>query len=198
MKLKKLKLSFIGLCIAYWLPFAVIWFQYPAHKTLDSLPSSESVIVFGTLVRNGVVSPLLKERLDASIAIYLNHKAKNIVVSNRKKASHVMQQYLLNNNIPGKDIVLDITAEKTPDTCHYEKQQHPKQRKLIFISQGYHLYRIQYQCKKIGVIAAAYPAEKIRKKRPSTLSSFNVFSVRFKRYFREAGLTWLALLNIYK
>ena len=184
--------------ILYWLPFLFISLKSNPQKKLQALPLSDAVIVFGTLGRNGIVSPLLKERLDAGIAIYIKGKAYQIVVSNRKKASMVMQKYLLENGIPPSDIVLDITAEKTPDTCRYEKKTYPKPRKLIFVSQGYHLTRIRYQCEKLDVTATNFPAENIREHRASLFSSFSVFTIRTKRYFREAGLTWLAFLSIYK
>ncbi|MEA2029845.1 MAG: hypothetical protein U9N49_12855 [Campylobacterota bacterium] len=53
----------------YWLPFMVILIEYRPYKSIKALPLSDAVIVFGTLVRDKKVSPLLQERLDASIAI---------------------------------------------------------------------------------------------------------------------------------
>lgn len=200
--IKKQKTIMLFLFILYWLPFLFISSSYKSQfypqKKIQALPLSDAVIIFGTLVRDGTVSPLLKERLDAGIAIYIKGKAYQIVVSNRKKATIVMQRYLLEKGIPASAIVLDTTAEKTPDTCRYEKKIYPKPRKLIFVSQGYHLARIRYQCKKLDVSAVSFPAENIREHRASLFSSFNVFTIRTKRYFREAGLTWLAFLRVYK
>lgn len=161
------------------------------------LPTYDAVIVFGTLVRNKKVSALLKERLDAGIAIFKAHKAKKIVVSNVSRASKVMRQYLIRKGIPSKKIELDISAEKTPDTCRYEKKTFSQKRKLIFVSQGYHLARISYQCNKLGIKGATFAAENIRTNRASIFSSWEVFSIRIGRYFREAGLTWLAFLGVY-
>ncbi|HIP94545.1 MAG TPA: YdcF family protein, partial [Leucothrix sp.] len=195
--MKVLKIVLI-LLIIYWLPFLSISVKSHPQKNIERLPVADTVIVFGTLVRNANVSALLKERLDASIAIYNAQKAKQIVVSNMASASATMRRYLIANGIPPKDIASDISAEKTPDTCRYEKRMYPQQRKLIFVSQGYHLPRISYQCNKLGVLATTFPAESINKYRASLFSSWEVFMIRVKRYFREAGLTWLALLNIYR
>lgn len=197
MKKKTTKIILVLLLI-YWLPFLAIWFTYQPYASIEKLPTSDAVIIFGTLVRDNKVSPLLKERLDAGAAIYISGKALHVIVSNRKKASLIMQQYLIENGIPPSAIVLDTTAEKTPDTCRYEKKTHPKLRKLIFVSQGYHLARIRYQCKKIGITAITFPAENVREYRASFFSSFNVFNIRSQRYFREAGLTWLAFLGLYR
>jgi len=197
-RIEKPKKILLLLFILYWLPFLFIWLKSHPQEKIEALPLSNAVIIFGTLVRDNTVSPLLKERLDAGIAIYVKGKAYQIVVSNIKKASIVMQQYLLEKSIPPSAIALDTTAEKTPDTCRYEKKMYPAQRKLIFVSQGYHLARIRYQCEKLDVTAITFPAENIREKRASLFSSLNVFTIRTKRYFREAGLTWLAFLGIYK
>ena len=187
---------FLLLISIYWLPFVISVSQYHPHKTVKTLPDSDAVIVFGTLVRDANISPLLRERLNASIAIYNANKVKEIVVSNTPKAALVMQKYLIKKSIPSKHIKMDTEAEKTPDSCRYEKKLYPQGRKLIFISQGYHLPRINYQCKKLGVNAILFPAEKLEN-RSSLFSSFMVFSIRTKRYFREAGLTLLAMLNVY-
>ena len=195
--MKKISKLFLLLFLIYWLPFIFILSYYKPYKNIHSLPYADAVIVFGTLVKNNIVSPLLKERLDTSIHIYHAHKAKKIVVSNTRRASLVMHQYLVNNNIPSKDITLDVTAIKTPDTCKYEKKQFPKTRKLIFVSQGYHLPRTNYQCQKLGIHASLFPAEQLEKNRAKIFSSIKVFTIRTKRYFREAGLTFLAVLNIY-
>ena len=195
--MKIFKKGLFLLFVTYWLPFLFIWADSLPKENIEALPPSDAVIIFGTLVRNSKVSALLKERLDAGIAIYDAKKAKNIVVSNMAKAATVMKHYLINNGIPAKNIILDTTAEKTPDTCRNEKRKYPQQRKLIFVSQDYHLPRISYQCNKLGVLAVTFPAENIQKNRASLFSSVEVFSIRLKRYFREAGLTWLAVLNIY-
>ena len=196
--MKAIRTGLIILFILYWLPFLDIWTDSLPQEKIEKLPSSDAVIIFGTLVRNGQVSPLLKERLDAAIAIYFSKKAKRIVVSNRSKASLIMKQYLVNHGIPKNKIDIDAQAERTPDTCRYERRHHPQPRRLIFVSQGYHLARISYQCHKIGVDAITYPAENIRNKRASLFESFDIFSTRIQRYAREAGLTWLAFLSFYK
>jgi len=113
---QKFSKIFLFLLFIYWLPFFIVLSQYNPYETLETLPESDAVIVFGTLVRGTNVSSLLKERLDASIAIYKVKKVQEIVVSNTPKAALVMREYLIKHHIPNKDINLDINAEKTPDT----------------------------------------------------------------------------------
>jgi vancomycin permeability regulator SanA len=196
-KLKKLSKIVCTLLFIYWLPFLFVWWQYKPTKSINQLPKVNTVIVFGTLVKDAKVSALLKERLDASMEIYKAEKAKEIVLSNTKEAVEVMKEYLVKKGIPQNDIKLDTTAVNTLDTCKNERKLFPHHRSRIFVSQGYHLARISYQCQKIGVKALLFPAELVQKKRATLFSSWEVFSVRITRYFREAGLTFLSLVGVY-
>ena len=195
-KLKKLIRIVSILIFIYWLPFLFVWWQYEPQKSIQQLPQVDTVIVFGTLVKKGKVSALLKERLDASITIYEARKSKEVVLSNTKEAVEVMKVYLVGKGIPKNDIKLDTTAVNTLDTCKNERKLFPHHRSRIFVSQGYHLARISYQCKKIGVKALLFPAETIQVNRVSFFSSWEVFSVRTTRYFREAGLTFLSFVGV--
>lgn len=183
----------------YLLPLKIITLQNKSKiiKNIDQLPKSDTAIVFGTVVRNNQISPLLEERLVAGKEILINQKSSKITLSNTENATQAMKDYY-ENKISLDSIELDIQAEKTPDTCRYEKQQYPNGRKVIFISQSFHLPRLIYQCKKLGVEGAAFPAENVSIIDRSQYSFFTKITTRVKRYFREAGLTWLAVLNIYK
>jgi len=192
------KILFILLLFIYCLPYCFTWWQYEPQISIKQLPQVETVIVFGTLVKQDEVSALLKERLDASIEIYKAKKTKEILLSNTKEAVVVMQKYLLGKGIPQNDIVLDSTAVNTLDTCKNERKLFPNYRSRIFVSQGYHLVRINYQCKKIGVNALLFPAELLQEKRATLFSSWEVFSIRGTRYFREAGLTFLSFVGVYR
>lgn len=188
------------LLVVFWAPFLVVSLvsRLSTVDTLKQLPRADAVIVFGAhITEDGEVTPLLKERLEAGIAIVEAYKANTIVVSNTERAARVMAQYLENRGIPARHIETDISAETTPDTCIYEKQQHPEGRELIFVSQGFHLPRLLLQCEKVGVQGTAFPAEMVLSIDRSQYSFLTVLSTRMSRYTREAGLTWLIIFDIY-
>ncbi|MCK4635894.1 MAG: YdcF family protein [Candidatus Moranbacteria bacterium] len=204
-KSKKITLIIAILIVIYLLPLQIITLTTKSKiiPTINQLPESDAIIIFGTVVRENKISPLLKQRLEAGEKIYHSSRERfqtvpHIVVSNTESTTKVMAEYYHNKNIPSDSIELDVQAEKTPDTCRYEKQQYPNGRKVIFVSQGFHLPRLLYQCKKLGVEGIAFPAEKLDNTNKSDYSLFTKITVRTERYFREAGLTWLAVLNIYK
>jgi len=198
---KKAIIILITLLVIYWTPFLVIVLSGRPNiiASLDNLPVSDAVLIFGAhITENNKVTPLLKERLDAGKAILETGKSKKIVVSNTENAAKVMAKYLKDQGILPELIEIDIQADKTLDTCMYEKNQYGEERKVIFVSQRYHLPRIIYQCKNAGIKGVAFPAELSGTIDRSQYSLLTKIQTRTSRYFREAGLTWSAFLNIYK
>lgn len=186
--------------LLYWLPFLLIKNISDKHivHTIDRLPDSDAVIIFGTLVDNrGTISPLLRERLEAGIQILEKGRARKIVVSNMKSASDVMAGYLYSRGIKPELVEIDPEADNTPDTCRFERKHH-RGRRIILVSQGFHLPRVSYQCRKAGITGTAFPAESIDITDRSTGHIAEIIYIRCSRYIREAGLTWLAVLNIYR
>ncbi len=188
------------LFVVYWLPFLFVSSCSISRicSKADELPASEAVIIFGTLVgRDREISPLMRERLEAGIAVFQKGRAKKLVVSNMKNAAGVMAAYLNDRGIPRHAVEIDPEADKTPDTCRFERRKHPEGRSVIFVSSGFHLPRLLYQCRLEGVDGAAFPAENAGVENYEGDSLFTVITTRLYRYFREAALTWLAVLGIY-
>lgn len=186
--------------VIYWLPFfiVVLMGQPNIVSSVYGLPDSDAVIIFGTLVNDGgEITPLLRERLEAGIAIFQAGKSRKIVVSNTENAAKIMAKYLYENGIPADVVEIDTQAEKTTDTCEHELEKHSGKRRVLFVSQGFHLFRLLYQCNTIGVHGIAFRAEALDTISHSQESLLTVFFVRTGRYIREAGLTWLAFLHIY-
>ena len=199
--LKHASLTIIATVLLYWLPFICITAASVSRtaSAVDELPQSDAVLVFGTLVNKDMaVSPLLEERLEAGIAILGAGKCGKIVVSNMKDASGVMARYLYSRGVDPGLVEIDPMADDTPDTCTFARSAHPEGRRVIFVSQGFHLPRILYQCRKAGVEGRAFPAETLRTRQREEYSLMTKILTRSSRYTREAGLTWLALLGIYR
>lgn len=185
----------------YWLPFIciVIGARDQMVKSIDQLPVSDAVIVFGAhITEQNEVTPVLQERLEAGKRVFVEQKAKRVVVSNTAEAANVMANYLERQELSADVIEIDLHAVKTTDTCVFEKQQHPEGRSVIFVSQRFHLYRILYQCKKHGVTGIGFPAESVPSIDRSQYSWFTKATTRSERYIREAGLSWLSVLGLYK
>ncbi|MEE9303324.1 MAG: YdcF family protein [Thiotrichaceae bacterium] len=196
---KGLKFLF-WLLILFWLPLFLATVHtklYLTQTDVSQLDHADAVIIFGTLVRKGQISDLLKQRLETGIAIIRQGKADKIVVSNMAKASQIMKSYLLSQGIPENRIEMDTRAERTPDSCRYEIKQYPDNRKLIFVSQEYHLARIAYQCRKLKVEGMVFPANAIQITHSTDIPMLRKVYIRTQRHVRESALLWLSVLHIY-
>ncbi|HNT29474.1 MAG TPA: YdcF family protein [bacterium] len=191
----------ISAVILFWLPWTLISVTSSDSiiRVIDELPVADAVIIFGTRVDDtGEISLLLRERLEAGIAILDAGKAESIVVSNTEYASVVMAEYLLAAGISKDRIEIDTAADKTPDTCTNEINTHGDNRSLIFVSQGYHLPRLLYQCRRAGITGIAFPAESAQISDRPAYPITTILLTRAGRYTREASLTWLACLGLYR
>jgi vancomycin permeability regulator SanA len=199
LKIKKFVFFTIFLTFIYFLPFFFFKLKYQnkIFTSIDNLPNSDAVIIFGTLIKNEEFSPLLEERLLAGKIIYEKNKAKKIVVSNTEKASQIMVNYY-KESVDFNLIEIDNKAEKTPDSCRFEKEKYPKNREIIFVSQNFHLPRLIYQCEKVGVKGVGFAPEKLNLIDRSQQSFLLKICIRTQRYLRETGLFWLAILGIYE
>lgn len=199
--LKVVMLTCLVFFAVYLLPFLIVSQTSSAEikSSVDNLEVADAIIIFGTLVNeNGDINPLLKERLEAGRAIFEAGKSKKIVVSNTEEASQVMAEYFFEAGVPENAVELDTQAVITADTCAYEKERYPEMRKLIFVSQGFHLPRLMFQCKKLGVLGTGFSAEASGIIDKLQYSIFTKISVRAKRYLREAGLMWHAVFSKYE
>lgn len=204
--MKKIRYRHIALMLPvilllYWMPFICISVTGKGRiaGSVDMIPESDAVLVFGTLVGSDLrVSPLLAERLEAGIEILKAGKCGKIVVSNMKTASAVMARYLYSRGVDPGLVEIDPLADNTPDTCTFERKRHPGGRRVIFVSQGFHLPRVLYQCRRAGVEGTAFPAETLHTEQKGEDTLMTKILTRGFRYTREAGLAWLAVLGIYR
>ncbi|MGR3501677.1 ElyC/SanA/YdcF family protein [Pseudaestuariivita sp.] len=162
-------------------------------ETPGSAPEVEAALIFGALVRDGAISPLHQERLDAGRALLEAGKTEVIVVSNAARAAAAMQAYLSDTGVPPGAIELDGAAPSTPDTCRNEAAKAPP-RRVAFVSNGFHLPRIRLHCTRYDLDAVYVVADDPNRAEAPLLTRIRV---RGYRFVRENLLTWAVLLRIY-
>lgn len=164
MMFKKLKyLSRISFLI---LSFFIITNGYVIQSTKSKIISQtkafsqkdiDYILVLGAGIKNKRPSPMLEERLNLSILFYQNNPSPQILISgDHVKAYYdevsVMKNYLLENNIKEEKIVTDYAGISTYDSIYRAKYiYHAK--KMIIITQKYHLYRALYIAKHLDINA---------------------------------------------
>lgn len=192
MKLRRWISVLVMLFALFFVPTAIMRLTHPMVLPSNA-DQADAALIFGAVVRQSTISPLHRERLDAGITLLSEGKVKHLVVSNRAKAAQVMRDYLLGQGVDAARIEMDIAAERTPDTCEYEIAK-AEPRSLIFVSQKFHLPRIALQCRLVGLKGQLVIADDQDRPSPGLAT---LIRVRGKRLFREAFLTWGALLGTY-
>ena len=133
-------------------------------KSIEELKDEniDCIIVLGAGIRNNKPSNMLEDRLLTSIDLYNNKISNKIIASGDHGQKNydevnVMKNYLIENGIPSEDIFMDHAGFSTYDSIYRAKETF-KAKKVVIVTQKYHLYRALYIAKKLdlesyGVIA---------------------------------------------
>ncbi len=127
---------------------------------------ADAILVLGAGVReDGSPSLMLRDRLDEAATLYRAGAAPKILASGDHGTTeydevNVMRRYLLEAGIPEEDIFLDHAGFSTYESMLRAKEVFLAKR-LLVVTQRYHLSRALYIGEKIGLSAAGVPAADI-------------------------------------
>ncbi|WP_458408191.1 SanA/YdcF family protein [Anaerotignum sp.] len=141
--------------------------SHTADKIITETEAAEldadCILVLGCGVReDGTPSLMLRDRLEAGIALYEADAAPKLLMSGdhgRKDYDEVnlMKDYAMERGIPSEDIFMDHAGFSTYDSM-YRARDIFCAEKVIIVSQEYHLYRALYLAEKLGLEAHGVPA----------------------------------------
>ena len=123
-------------------------------KSLDA----DCIMVLGASVNpNGTPSPMLQDRLDLGIALYHAGTAPKLLLSGDNgqvvyNEVAVMKSYAVEKGVDEEDIFLDHAGFSTYESV-YRASYIFNVKKMIVVTQRYHLYRSLYGCEKMGIEA---------------------------------------------
>lgn len=127
--------------------------------------NADCIIVLGAGLRpDGNPTWMLEDRIKVGDELYKNHAAPKIIMSGdhgRESYDEVnaMKKYAKNEGVPSKDIFMDHAGFETYDTM-YRARDVFGTKKVIIVTQKYHLYRAMYAAKKLGLEAYGVSATK--------------------------------------
>lgn len=125
---------------------------------------ADCVIVLGCKVKeNGVPSDMLRDRLTRGIELYRLGAAPKILMSGdhgREDYNEVgaMKSYAEEAGVPSEDVFMDHAGFSTYETMYRAKEVF-KARRVIIVTQEYHLYRSLYIAKKLGLEAVGVSSD---------------------------------------
>ena len=135
---------------------------------IDSLNGEyDAIIVLGCRVDGNSPSLMLTKRLDKGIEVYNKLHIKILLTGDHGQDDYdevdVMQEYLLSSDINEKDIFLDHAGFNTYDSIYRAKYIF-EAKKVIIITQEYHIYRALYLAKQLDLDAIGVVADNIPQK----------------------------------
>ena len=132
-------------------------------KTKDSIISREDaakkevdcILILGAGVWGKSPSPMLEDRLLEGISLYNEGKCKKILMSgDHSRADYdevnVMKKFAMDRGVSSSDIFMDHAGLSTYDSIYRAKEIFDV-KKLIIVTQEYHLYRALYIAKELGL-----------------------------------------------
>lgn len=151
---------FIILTVALGMNFFVI------NKTKNKIISEEQakelsdvdcVLVLGAGIWGNSPSPMLEDRLLQGISLYKNNVSNKIIMSGDHGTKeydevNVMKQFAIERQVESEDIFMDHAGFSTYDSIYRAKEIF-QAKKIIIVTQKYHIYRALYIAEKLGIEA---------------------------------------------
>lgn len=123
---------------------------------------ADCILILGAGVRNNQPTPMLKDRLLEGIQLYNEKKAPKIIVSGDHSSEdydevNIMKQFAIEQGVPSSDIFMDHAGFSTYESLYRAKEIF-QAKKVIIVTQDYHLYRSLFIANQLGIDAIGYTA----------------------------------------
>lgn len=162
------------------------------HENAVSLTDVDCILVLGCQVKeDGVPSHMLEDRIRRGIALYEDEAAPKLLMSGdhgRTNYNEVgtMKAIAIEAGIPSEDIFMDHAGFSTYESLWRAKEIFGA-KKVIIVTQKYHLYRAIYIAERLGIEAygvdtnyRSYSGQTTRDIREIAARCKDVFTTAFK------------------
>ncbi len=161
-----LKLFIVGIILILLL-FLVVRKETARYifNDVGSVPDAKTVLILGARVSpDGVLSAVLKHRVDTALLLYREGKVRNILMTgdnSRLVYDEVkpVREYLLSEGVSDEDIFLDHAGFDTYSSMYRARDIFLVDSMLI-VSQSFHLPRAVFIARNLGIEAYGVEADK--------------------------------------
>ena len=180
----------LGLCLLFGIDFYVrssTKDRIISPEDISSVSDADCILVLGAGIRaDGSPSPMLQDRLTTGIELYQNNAAPKLLMSGdhgRKKYNEVqtMKDIALDQGVPSEDVFMDHAGFSTYDSL-YRARDVFQARKVIIVTQKYHLYRALYIARSLGLDTWGVSAD-TRRYRGQSQRDFREILAKDKDFF---------------
>lgn len=155
------------------LVLAAGWFGWVYHEIkttaeIDNAQKADAIAVFGAAEYAGRPSPVLHARLDKAVSLYNRGIAPLIVTlgggndkDSGKTEGGVGRDYLLAQGVPFDHIIAETQSFDTEQQVERLKEIADEENldRIVVVSDGTHLFRIQLLCERAGLEVYTSPRE---------------------------------------
>ena len=162
-------LKYVAILIAIVIVIVFIINFYVIFKTKDQILENvekediDCILVLGAGVRNGKPTDMLADRLLTAIDLYNKKVAPKIIMSgDHSKADYdevnIMKAFAIDKGVPSTDIFMDHAGFSSYESLYRAKEIF-EAKKVVIVTQKYHLYRSLYIANKLGLEAYGVGAD---------------------------------------
>lgn len=127
------------------------------EESAKDLKGMDCILILGAGVWGDKPSPMLEDRLVQGISLYNNGVAPKIIVSGDHGTEeydevNIMKQFAIDKGVPSEDIFMDHAGFSSYDSIYRAKEIFGA-KKVLIVTQKYHLYRALYIADKLEIEA---------------------------------------------
>lgn len=131
--------------------------QIIKEEEYKELSDVDCIIILGAGIWGDKPSPMLEDRLLEGIKLYKQNVSDKIIMSGdhgREEYDEVniMKSYAIENGVLSENIFMDHAGFSTYESIYRAKEIF-KAKKIVIVTQKYHLYRALYIANKLGIEA---------------------------------------------
>lgn len=157
----------LGVFVSTTINFVVISksdYKIINYEDAVKLEDVDAIIVLGCKVNGNEPSMMLRFRLDKGIELYKDMNTKLLLSGDHGQKEYdevnAMRDYVLEQEIDTHNVFLDHAGFSTYDSMYRAKEVFGI-KKVIVVTQRYHLYRSLYIANKLGIEAYGVAADDI-------------------------------------
>lgn len=153
-------IGIVGICAAFGISEFVkssVSDRLITPEAAAKLSDIDCIIVLGCRVNGETPSPMLSDRLTRGVELYDMSAAPKLLMSgDHGRVSYdevnAMKQFAIDRGVPSEDVFMDHAGFSTYETMYRAKEVFAAKR-VIIVTQKYHLYRAVYIAEQLGLEA---------------------------------------------
>ena len=131
--------------------------QIIKEDNYSELKDIECIIVLGAGIWGNKPSPMLEDRLLRAIELYKNNISPKIIMSGDHGKEdydevNTMKDFAIEKGVPSENIFMDHAGFSSYESIYRAKEVF-EAKKIVIVTQEYHLYRALYIANQLGIEA---------------------------------------------